>query len=180
MVDRYPKERLWQEYKNGFGNVEGEFWLGLDNMATMTGVGNWQLRVDMTDWDGRQYFALYDQFRVGPGQKYRLSLSGFNPVSTLGDSMTNEKNSGNGNMNGMAFTTKDNDNDLASHYNCATKWGGGGWWYNHCYNANLNGANFNTQKIGNTNGLVWFYGGSRGSTSYNTWQQAKMKIRKTV
>ena len=80
--------RLWQDYRNGFGKVEGEFWLGLDNMATMTGVGNWQLRVDLTDWDGRQYFALYDHFRVGPGPKYRLSLSGFNPVSTLGDSIS--------------------------------------------------------------------------------------------
>ena len=40
--------------------------------------------------------------------------------------------------NKMQFSTKDRDNDAAQSYDCAVK-KHGGWWYNNCYKANLNG-----------------------------------------
>ena len=82
-------QKPWADYKNGFGDVDGEFWLGLDNMATVTtSGGNWEMRVELTDWDGTEYHALYDHFGVGPGPNYRLSLTGFNRSgSTLQDSL---------------------------------------------------------------------------------------------
>ena len=44
-------------------------------------------------------------FQVGPGDGYVLTVGGFNKaLSTLGDSMTNPD--GNGNTNGMKFSTK--------------------------------------------------------------------------
>ena len=40
--------------------------------------------------------------------------------------------------NGMGFTTIDHDVDEATGGNCA-EWLHGGWWYNYCHRANLNG-----------------------------------------
>ena len=104
--ETYFSEKLWADYKTGFGNCSGEFWLGLANMANLTRAGDQQLRVDLTDWDGAEYFALYDNFRVEPGPLYKLHLptEGFNTrLSTLGDSLSYS--------HGMAFSTADRDND---------------------------------------------------------------------
>ena len=40
--------------------------------------------------------------------------------------------------NGKPFTTKDQDNDEHSSYNCAVD-RQGAWWYDDCYDCNLNG-----------------------------------------
>ena len=42
-VDFHTK--LWNDYKNGFGNVEGEYWLGNDILHEITSSGTYDLYV---------------------------------------------------------------------------------------------------------------------------------------
>ena len=39
----------WTEYKNGFGHLKGEYWLGLDKIHRLTQAQRNQLRVDFED-----------------------------------------------------------------------------------------------------------------------------------
>jgi ficolin len=74
-VDFY---RGWAEYKRGFGNLTGEFWLGLDKIHNLTSSGKYKLRVDLEDFAGKTYYAEYDLFEVASeGEKYKLSLGSY-------------------------------------------------------------------------------------------------------
>ena len=71
-VDFY---RGWQDYKNGFGDLKGEFWLGLDQIHRLTTASKNKLRIDMEDTSGNTKYAEYDFFAVtSEQQKYQLSL----------------------------------------------------------------------------------------------------------
>ena len=77
----------WESYKNGFGDLNGEFWLGNDNLHRLTAAGDVMLRVDLEDFDGNVTCAEYTTFKVADeGDKYRLLIGGYN--GTAGDSMT--------------------------------------------------------------------------------------------
>ena len=74
-VDFY---RDWADYKDGFGDLKGEFWLGLDKIHRLTDSGQYKLRVDLEDWDGNTAFAEYGQFSVlSEKTKYKLSLGAY-------------------------------------------------------------------------------------------------------
>ncbi|CAH3190779.1 unnamed protein product, partial [Porites evermanni] len=66
----------WDDYKRGFGNLNGEFWLGLDKIHRLT-KGRSKLRVDLEDFDNQTAYAEYDSFAVGDEQsKYKLESLG--------------------------------------------------------------------------------------------------------
>ena len=118
--------RGWDEYKNGFGDVRGEFWLGNEKIHQLTEIPS-QLRVEIrTKNDGNKY-AKYSNFTVtNEASKYTLFVGFYS--GTADDRLTYH--------NGMAFTTKDRDNDEDGD-NCAVDQKGA-WWYKRCYNSNLN------------------------------------------
>ena len=69
--------RGWTNYKNGFGNLNGEFWLGLDKIHRLTKKKN-KLRVDMMDTTGSTAYAEYNMFAVSSERtKYTLSLGSY-------------------------------------------------------------------------------------------------------
>ena len=140
-VDFY---RGWAQYKNGFGSLNGEFWLGNDKIHRLSGSRNTVLRVDVEDWSGNRAYAKYGSFRVdNESNKYRLTVGSYS--GTAGDSLAYH--------NRMFFTTKDQDNDKYGD-NCAKYWKGA-WWYNACQYSHLNGRYFiNTQ---NTRGINWYH-----------------------
>ena len=76
----------WASYKNGFGNLNREFWLGNDNLHRLTVADDVMLRVDLEDFDGDIRYAEYSAFKVAnEGDKYRLSIEGYS--GTARDSM---------------------------------------------------------------------------------------------
>ncbi|CAH1224798.1 FCN1 [Branchiostoma lanceolatum] len=125
-----PFNRTWEEYKQGFGDKNGEYWLGNENIHLLTQQKSYTLRIDMSDWEGESRFAVYSTFRVsGESDGYRLSISGF--TGDAGDSM--------GGNNGQQFSTVDRDNDVVSSGHCSQLRGQTGWWFSTCGVSFLNG-----------------------------------------
>ena len=76
--------RNWDDYKKGFGNLDGEFWLGLDKIHRLTVSCNSKLRVDLEDNLGNSAFADYSFFTVaGEQAKYQLSLGKYSGAFTV-------------------------------------------------------------------------------------------------
>merc|ERR1712012_661217 len=99
-------DKTFAEYQEGF-SANGEVWIGLDRLHQLTSGRSYSLRITMTDYDGSEYRSVFEQFEVGPGNGYRLTLGKFNAaLSTLGDFMATH--------NGMKFSTKDRDQDVHS------------------------------------------------------------------
>ena len=74
-VDFY---RDWADYKQGFGNLSGEFWLGLHKIHRLTSSGGYKLRVDLEDFAGNTVYAEYHLFEVkSEGTKYQLSIGNY-------------------------------------------------------------------------------------------------------
>ncbi|XP_054912295.1 microfibril-associated glycoprotein 4-like [Poeciliopsis prolifica] len=123
--------RSWAEYKRGFGNAAGEYWLGLDNIHELTFYKDCELMVDMEDFDGKKAFARYSSFYIYPEfDGYLLYVRGFNNEGGAGDSLSYH--------NQQKFTTFDKDQDKLSG-NCAKKYLGA-FWYNKCHYTNPNGV----------------------------------------
>ena len=71
-VDFY---RNWTDYKNGFGNLTTEFWLGLDKILRLSSSEQNVLRVDLETFANETAYAVYESFSVGnESDGYRLSF----------------------------------------------------------------------------------------------------------
>ena len=74
-VDFY---RGWNDYKKGFGNLNGEFWLGLVKINRLTSSDRYKLRVDLEDTEGKTAYAEYNLFAItGEWADYQLSLGSY-------------------------------------------------------------------------------------------------------
>ena len=73
--------RYWDDYKNGFGYLNGEFWLGLDKIYRLTGKKHNCLRVDLQDFTSSTAYAEYNMFAVtNETTKYKLSLGTYSGI----------------------------------------------------------------------------------------------------
>ncbi|XP_033726185.1 angiopoietin-related protein 7-like [Pecten maximus] len=124
-VDFY---RNWDQYKHGFGDLLGNFWLGNTHIHTLTETPC-VLRVEVESLNGTFGFAEYSTFQVSSEiSGYKLSVNGYS--GNISDAM--RKN------NGQKFSTAGRDNDILDNHNCAEQ-RRGPWWHRMCTHANLNG-----------------------------------------
>ncbi|XP_041472725.1 fibrinogen C domain-containing protein 1-like [Lytechinus variegatus] len=155
--------RNWSDYKTGFGSISSEHWLGNDMIHQLSNQRNYELRVDLEDYDRNTRYANYALFRVdNETLGYKLNVSGYS--GNAGDSL--------GYHSGQMFSTADNKNN-GYHYNCGRMFNSG-WWFKYCYRCNLNGEYRHYQGRKTSTGFTW-----------GTWKtedsckMSEMKIRPT-
>ncbi|XP_077969664.1 fibrinogen-like protein 1 [Styela clava] len=138
----------WADYTNGFGNPKSEYWMGLETLHRLTSDGEFELRIDLEDWEGNKAYAKYSSFSIGSAStKYELNVGGYS--GNAGDSLDFH--------NAMKFTTKDRDNDR-SGLNCASHWNSGGWWFSNCHHSTLNGKYISGgQTSKHAEGVIWYH-----------------------
>ncbi|XP_058976617.1 ryncolin-4-like [Musca domestica] len=137
--------RPWADYKQGFGNSSGEFFIGLDKLNKLTNSRPYELLILMEDWENDSRFARYDQFIIGTeAEKYILKELG-KYSGSAGDALSYSL--------GQKFSTKDQDNDSWSK-SCAVEYTGA-WWYKECHRSNLNGSYLKGQTKEYAKGVDW-------------------------
>ncbi|XP_012665305.1 angiopoietin-2 isoform X3 [Otolemur garnettii] len=141
-------QRTWKEYKMGFGDPSGEYWLGNEFVSQLTNQQRYVLKIRLTDWEGNEAYSLYEHFYLSSEElNYRIHLKGLTGTAGKISSISQPGND---------FSTKDADNDK-----CICKCSQmltGGWWFDACGPSNLNGMYYpqrqNTNKF---NGIKWYY-----------------------
>jgi len=140
----------WQEYEDGFGSLQSEFWLGLQLAHNLTKEGSFELRFDMSDFSDVEAFMTYTGFSIESSEeKYKLNFDDGSGNGTAGDSLSSNR--------GMKFSTYEQDNDLRD-VNCSVKFGGsGGNWYNACTSQTITGLYNQQYYNGNSlQQMKWF------------------------
>ncbi|XP_049302336.1 techylectin-5A-like [Bactrocera dorsalis] len=139
--------RGWFEYVHGFGDLNANFFLGLDKIHALTNSQKHELWFQLEDFENEKRVAKYESFAIGNARdKYELSVLG-QYSGTAGDSFTTHR--------GEKFTTKDSHNDKDAT-NCAVQYSGAGWYWK-CQSSNLNGLYLGGEfpKDQFAKGIVW-------------------------
>ena len=163
--------RNWADYEKGFGDLDSEFWIGLETIYELTKQGPMQMQVSV--WNESNNAAItwnYLNFQVsGPDQYYALSNIA---RSGSGDGSYGAFYSG---SSSIRFSTYDRDYD--SYGDSCAYVSQGGWWYYNCGYANPNGRHRPTNIRGVDplrQRLVWR---TTASTTYNIYTNSEMRIR---
>ncbi|XP_037810837.1 ficolin-2-like [Lucilia sericata] len=160
--------RTWNEYKEGFGNKSGEFFIGLETLHQLTDSGTpYELLITMETFKGIKRHANYSHFIVGGEPEYYKLKNLGRYHGDAGDSLNYHLH--------QWFSTKDRKNDQNPYEDCAKSYEGG-WWYNECHLSNLNGRYHKTENTQKPNGIHWYK-----VTDYTTSLKfVEMKIRPRI
>ncbi|KAI4902783.1 hypothetical protein NFI96_011160 [Prochilodus magdalenae] len=155
-------DRDWKQYRNGFGAINGDFWLGNEHIFRLTRQPT-VLRIELEDWEGQIRYAEYGFFTLNNElNSYKLLLANYS--GNAGDSLRYHNNTN--------FSTKNKDNDKCVDH-CA-QLRKGGYWYNCCTDSNLNGVFYrHGSHTKNSDGITWY--GWHGP-NYSL-KRVEMKIR---
>ncbi|XP_060647691.1 angiopoietin-related protein 7-like [Drosophila nasuta] len=121
--------RNWSGYKKGFGELNGDFFLGLEEIHLLTTSQPHELYILLVDFANRERYARYSDFSIGSEEEsYELKELG-SYSGNAGDALRSHELT--------QFSTPDRDNDLDEE-SCAETLRSG-WWFAKCYECNLNG-----------------------------------------
>ncbi|XP_041374731.1 ficolin-2-like [Gigantopelta aegis] len=138
--------RTWNEYKDGFGDLEGEFWLGNEIIHQITSRAVYEMRIDFEDFEGNTRYAMYSSFTLGSeAEKYTLHVGSYS--GDAGNALYWHNNT--------LFSTKDADWDAHTYGSCAVEFHGA-WWYTACLACNLNGLYLGGPTCVSGKGVVWY------------------------
>ena len=141
-VDFY---RGWSDYRQGFGDPSGEFWIGLETMHSLTQSRTYKLRIDLEDFEGKTRYAEYSTFAISDdAHNYTLSIRTYSGIA--GDALTY--------INHHPFLTKDHTGTGSSVF--CPEGNKGAWWYNSCGYSNLNGQNLRGAHTSGSFGVYWY------------------------
>ncbi|XP_008315530.1 fibrinogen-like protein 1 [Cynoglossus semilaevis] len=149
-------DRAWVEYKQGFGDLyspDGEFWLGNEPIHHLTSQGNYDLHIDLEDFDGNHRYAEYKNFRVdGEKDQFQLHLGEYS--GDAGDALATVGSASR--PSGVKFSTFDHmthDRDKDSDTNCLSH----SLSLHRCDSGNLNGHYYNgPYQAMTSDGVVWY------------------------
>ncbi|KFB38440.1 hypothetical protein ZHAS_00005886 [Anopheles sinensis] len=141
-VDFY---RNWTEYRDGFGTMDGEFWLGLEHIHQITKNRPHELLIEIKDFYGNNGSYSYSVFEIG-SQYEHFMLKKLDLTRGELDSMYENK--------GKKFSTFDRDYDEWTDGSDAQYYHGA-WWYGYSTSSNLNGHYQNTAK--SEGAMYWHY-----------------------
>ncbi|XP_065076531.1 angiopoietin-related protein 6-like isoform X2 [Ochlerotatus camptorhynchus] len=142
--------RSWDEYKQGFGYMEQEFWLGLERIHQITVAREHKLLIVIENFTDFSAHEIYPGFRVEDettNYTLRLSNEEYSYHGTARDSFWVYRNE--------PFSTYDRINDK-SILDCSILTGSGHWHYD-CgtgYKSNLNGE-YSRSVLGGRRGIWW-------------------------
>ncbi|XP_046566707.1 angiopoietin-4-like [Haliotis rubra] len=130
--------RTWRDYREGFGNVTGDHWLGFEKIRAMNDRAICQFVIRLT-YNPRccptyrqanfKHFKLTDE-----DDGYRLTFDSL----TAGQSSKNRLTDMLTEVKGAKFSTYDRDNDDNPTGSCS-QIHGAGWWFKNCTRCNPNG-----------------------------------------
>uniref|UniRef100_A0A7M6DMX2 Fibrinogen C-terminal domain-containing protein n=2 Tax=Clytia hemisphaerica TaxID=252671 RepID=A0A7M6DMX2_9CNID len=147
-VDFYQPQ--WEGYKNGFGELSGEFWLGNEFLHQITSSEKHEVYIHAGRFSNETKYAKYGYFEVkSEADKYQL-LGGDFMEGT--DSLSYHF--------GQFFSTRDKDYDnCVSYCSCIARnlnYKRGGFWYNNCAQIFFNGFYQPQETVGlQFKGIFW-------------------------
>ena len=162
-------DKRWNEYVTGFGDVDENFWLGLEDIHRLTTEQRMSLQIDVVPFHLPVVSIPYPQFHVGDAASdYLLTVTSNTPGPY---NLYNSFNYNSGNK----FTTYDRNNVDRSNYDCAENYGAG-WWFNRispCSMLNLNGIYGGAAEIEHNNMRMTYL----SDDMYEPIRTVTMKIR---
>lgn len=116
----------WKNYQNGFGRLDGEFWLGLEKVYSIVKQSNYILRIELEDWKDNKYYIEYSFHLGNCDSNYTLELA--EVAGNVPKALPEHSE--------LTFATW--DHRMKEPLRCLESYSGGWWWHDICGENHLN------------------------------------------